>query len=194
MTDSGPRKTPTFSPFSPLCDNHRCAKTTGSNASDDIIIAAAIYNYAPSVLAAMRHCRSEYIDQAHERTVLSALTLLLKYREVRPFFQSVGVAELFCLAMTRNALSECCAAHIDPTTTPFAPQAQKDTHGTAMESQPAVNALLASGKLAMASGDRTAAHDQLHEATKVSPSLHKTWIHADIRQIAVEPTLCARIL
>lgn len=46
-------------------------------------------------------------------------------------------------------------------------QAHKDTQETAMESQPAVNDMLARGKAAVAAGDRAAASQQLHEATKV---------------------------
>lgn len=46
-------------------------------------------------------------------------------------------------------------------------QAHNDTNGTAMESQPAVNDLLARGNEAIALGDRAAASQRLHEATKV---------------------------
>lgn len=46
-------------------------------------------------------------------------------------------------------------------------QAEKATTATAMESGAAVGTLLASGKAAIATGDRAAASQQLHEATKV---------------------------
>ncbi|CAM9479805.1 unnamed protein product, partial [Ectocarpus fasciculatus] len=44
-----------------------------------------------------------------------------------------------------------------------------------MDSQPTVGGLLAGAKAAVTAGDRTAASQQLHEATKLAPENPKAW-------------------